>query len=103
MPVQQTQAETAEAQQRSSVKVHVVHEAIRQQGDEELNRPPQALAWSGLAAGFSMGMSLIVEGLLRVNLPDAPWRPIVLAFGYSFGYLMVIGGRQQLFTENTLS
>jgi formate/nitrite transporter FocA (FNT family) len=92
-----------EAQERSSVPVQVVHEAIRKQGDEELNRPMQALAWSGLAAGFSMGMSLVVEGLLQAHLPDTPWRSLVVNLGYPFGFLMVIGGRQQLFTENTLS
>jgi formate/nitrite transporter FocA (FNT family) len=92
-----------DAQERSSVTVQVVHEAIRKQGDEELNRPAQALAWSGLAAGFSMGMSLVVEGLLQAHLPDTPWRSLVVHLGYPFGFLMVVGGRQQLFTENTLS
>jgi len=92
-----------EAQDRSSVTVQVIHEAIRKQGDEELNRPMQALAWSGLAAGFSMGMSLVFEGLLQAHLPNTPWRSLIVHLGYPFGFLMVIGGRQQLFTENTLS
>jgi len=92
-----------EAQDRSSVTVQVIHEAIRKQGDEELNRPMQALAWSGLAVGFSMGMSLVFEGLLQAHLPNTPWRSLIVHLGYPFGFLMVIGGRQQLFTENTLS
>jgi len=95
--------EQQDAEERSSVTVQVVHEAIRKQGDEELNRPAQALAWSGLAAGFSMGMSLIVEGLLQTHLPDTPWRYLIVRLGYPVGFLMVVGGRQQLFTENTLS
>ena len=53
------ETERKEAEERSSVHIQVVHEAIRKQGDEELNRSPQALAWSGLAAGFSMGMSVV--------------------------------------------
>jgi len=61
------------------------------------------LAWSGLAAGLSMGFSLITEGLLRAKLPDAPWRPLISKFGYSAGFVLVILGRQQLFTENTLT
>lgn len=92
-----------DAEERSSVPVGVIHEAIRKQGDEELNRPMQALAWSGLAAGLSMSMSLVVQGLLQAHLPDTPWRPLVVRLGYPFGFVMVIGGRQQLFTENTLS
>jgi formate/nitrite transporter FocA (FNT family) len=80
----------------------VVHEAIRREGEEELSRPLSALAWSALAAGLSMGFSLLGEAVLRSHLPDAPWRPLVAKLGYSFGFLFVILGRQQLFTENTL-
>src|SRR5438309_7454841 len=50
-----------------------------------------------------MGFSLIAEGLLRAALPDTPWRPLITKFGYSAGFLLVILGRQQLFTENTLT
>lgn len=50
-----------------------------------------------------MGSSLIAEGLLSSRLPDAPWRPLITKFGYSIGFLVVILGRQQLFTENTLT
>ena len=96
-------SEIKEAKQRSSVTVHVVHEAVRREGEEELKRTPAALAWSGLAAGLSMGFSLITEGLLRSKLPDAPWRPLISKFGYSVGFVLVILGRQQLFTENTLT
>lgn len=95
--------EQEEAQQRSTARAHVVHEAIRLEGEEELKRSSSALAWSGLAAGLSMGFSLIAEGMIRSRLPDAPWRPLVAKFGYSFGFVLVILGRQQLFTENTLT
>jgi formate/nitrite transporter FocA (FNT family) len=50
-----------------------------------------------------MGFSMIAEGLLTSFLPDEPWRPLVAKFGYSAGFLIVILGRQQLFTENTLT
>jgi len=95
--------EQEEARQLSSATVHVVHEAVKQEGEEELKRSTSALAWSGLAAGLSMGFSLICEGLLRSRLPDAGWRPLITKFGYSMGFLLVILGRQQLFTENTLT
>ncbi len=95
--------EHEEAERRGSLRADVVHEAIRKEGEDELRRPPSALAWSGLAAGLSMGFSLVAEGLIRSHLPDAPWRPLIAKFGYSVGYLIVILGRQQLFTENTLT
>ena len=62
-----------------------------------------ALAWSGLAAGLSMGFSLLAEAALYAGLPDASWRPLVSSAGYSIGFLIVILGAQQLFTENTLT
>jgi formate/nitrite transporter FocA (FNT family) len=86
------------------LKAALVHEIIREEGEEELTRDTHALAWSGLAAGLSMGFSLVVEGLLHHHLPDAPpWRPLIASFGYTTGFVIVVLGRQQLFTENTLT
>ena len=85
------------------LKAALVHEIIREDGEEELARSVSALAWSGLAAGLSMGFSLVVEGLLHHYLPDAQWRPLIASFGYTTGFVIVVLGRQQLFTENTLT
>lgn len=85
------------------LKAALVHEIIREEGEDELARSVSALAWSGLAAGLSMGFSLVVEGLLHHYLPDAGWRPLIASFGYTTGFVIVVLGRQQLFTENTLT
>src|SRR4051794_276188 len=98
-----TQRQKEEAEDRTSVSALVVHEAIRHDGEEELRRPASALAWSAFAAGMSMGFSFVAEALLRAYLPDAPWRPLLVSVGYPLGFLIVIIGRQQLFTENTLT
>ena len=95
--------EKEKADEHLSASANIIHEAIRRQGEEELSRCSSGLAWSGLAAGLSMGFSLISEGLLHTALPDTPWRPLVSKLGYSVGFLIVIIGRQQLFTENTLT
>ena len=100
---QLSEAQEHEAEERTSVSAVVVHEAIRKDGDEELNRSVSALAWSGLAAGMSMGFSFVAEGLLRAHLPNTLWRPLLVCLGYPLGFLIVIIGRQQLFTENTLT
>ena len=100
---QLSEEELQEAREKSSVTVHVVHEAVRREGEEELKRSNSALAWSGFAAGLSIGFSAILEGLLRSSLPEAPWRPLISKLGYSAGFVLVILGRQQLFTENTLT
>ena len=98
-----SQAEERDAERRSAPRAVVVFEAIRQEAQEELKRHNRALFWSGLAAGLSMGFSFIAEALLQAALPDAPWRPLISKLGYSVGFLIVILGRQQLFTENTLT
>ncbi len=98
-----TERQQQEAQDRTSVSAIVVHEAIRHDGEEELSRSMSALAWSGLAAGLSMGFSLVGQALLYAYLPDAPWRRLIVSLGYPLGFLIVIIGRQQLFTENTLT
>lgn len=98
-----SESQSQDAERRTSVSAIVVHEAIRKDGDEELQRSWSALAWSGLAAGLSMGFSFVAEGLLRAHLPDTAWRPLLVNLGYPLGFLIVIIGRQQLFTENTLT
>jgi formate/nitrite transporter FocA (FNT family) len=102
-PSQETDAAEDEAEARSSPSGRIVYKAILKEAEDELVRPSSALFWSGLAAGLSMGFSLVAEGLLRAHLPDRPWRPLVVKLGYSIGFLIVILGRQQLFTENTLT
>ncbi|MFZ0485031.1 MAG: formate/nitrite transporter family protein [Desulfobacterales bacterium] len=96
-------AERKDAVRRSAPKAAVVYEAIRREGKEELTRNTSALMWSGLAAGLSMGFSFLMEALLISYLPNSNWQPLVSKFGYCIGFLIVVLGRQQLFTENTLT
>ena len=81
----------------------VIHEIVREQGETELARSFAGLAWSGLAAGLSIGFSFVVQATLQGSLPDTAWRLLIAGFGYSIGFLIVILGRQQLFTETTLT
>ena len=50
-----------------------------------------------------MGFSFGAEGLLRAHLPEAGWTPLISKFGYALGFVIVVLGRQQLFTEQTLT
>jgi formate-nitrite transporter family protein len=102
-PGQLSGQEERDAFRRSAPRAVVVFEAIRFEAIDELKRRNSALFWSGLAAGLSMGFSYMAEALLQAALPDAPWRPLISKFGYSVGFMIVILGRQQLFTENTLT
>ncbi len=95
--------EQRQAAERAPLGPLVIHEIVREQGEIELQRDFSGLAWSGLASGLSIGFSMVAEAYLMAGLPDAPWRRLVAAFGYSVGFLIVILGRQQLFTETTLT
>jgi formate/nitrite transporter FocA (FNT family) len=95
--------ELAEIESQSTVRPPVIFEVIRRQGEEEMRRPVSALALSGVAAGFAIGFSLLAEALIRASLPDSDWRPLVENLGYTVGYLIVILGQMQLFTENTIT
>lgn len=92
-----------DADVRKSPDTESIHDVIVAEGHVQLSRTTAALAWSALAAGLSMGFSLIAEAGLHAYLPDAPWRPLLSNFGYSVGFLIVILARQQLFTEITLT
>ena len=96
-------AERRTIDRHSSPSAALVHETIRGEGEGELDRSNSALIMSGLSAGLSIGMSLVVEGVLRQHLPHASWAELVVPLGYAVGFVIVILGRQQLFTENTLA
>ena len=98
-----TKQEIEDVEEMSSPRTPVIYEVVRRLGDEEMRRPVTSLWWSGLAAGLSISFSLLGQAIIESRLPDAAWRPLVSGFGYSVGFLMVVLGRQQLFTESTIT
>jgi formate/nitrite transporter FocA (FNT family) len=95
--------EEHEGTERSSPNETVVYHAIHHEGEGELDRTSAALAWSALAAGLAMGFSFLTPGLMHAHLPHEKWTILLVSLGYTIGFLIVILGRQQLFTENTLT
>lgn len=98
-----SRSEQHEVVKRTAVSALVVHEAVREEGERELGRTALGLAFSALAAGLSMGFSMVGEGLIYADVPNVPWRSLLASFGYTLGFVIVVLGRQQLFTENTLT
>jgi formate-nitrite transporter family protein len=95
--------ERRKSEEEEKINASVTHEVVRREGIKELHRKPGALAWSALAAGLSMGLSMVAEGVLHAHLPAAEWRPLVAKLGYPVGFIAVILGSQQLYTENTVT
>jgi len=98
-----TREETKSVKERRRLRAAVVYEIIRLEGEAELRRKFSALWWSALAAGLSIGFSVVSQALLEANLKGIAGMPVIADLGYSVGFLMVILARQQLFTENTLT
>ncbi|MFK3711111.1 formate/nitrite transporter family protein [Leclercia adecarboxylata] len=80
-----------------------IHEHIRQDGEKELERDAMALLWSAIAAGLSMSASFLAKGIFHVQFEGIPGGLVLENFGYTFGFIIVIMARQQLFTENTVT
>lgn len=97
-PVDEQQVEKLE-----NVQTSVIFEVIRREGRHELSRPTGALWWSGVAAGLAISTSVLCKGFLTSILPAEDWSPAVSNLGYTVGFLIVILGRMQLFTENTIT
>lgn len=98
-----SEREVTDVEEMSLPRTPVIYEVVRRLGDEEMERPATSLWWSGVAAGLSISFSLLAQAILLTHLPDAPWRPLVVGFGYCVGFLMVVLGHQQLFTESTIT
>jgi len=95
--------EKGQAAEHSSPRAKVIHEIVRDEGEEELARGAGAIVWSGLTAGLSMGFSFLALALIQSDLPDVPYRSLIDSFGYSLGFVIAVLGRQELFTESTLT
>jgi len=95
--------EQGDVEKKRPPRAAVLHEVIRREGEEELGRGMAALGWSSLAAGLSMGFSMLARGLLHRYLGETAGGFLLESFGYCFGFIVVILARQQLFTENTMT
>lgn len=84
-----------------------IFEQVAQNARQELGRSSVSLAISGFAGGIFMGLSALGNAIaIAVLTPlGAPASHVALFVGkmfYPLGFIVVILGRAQLFTENTL-
>jgi len=81
---------------------HEIFEQAAENGRDELKRSTHALAISGLAGGLTMGLTGMSVAIVRALLPAGPLTDFFSYLFYPVGFIAVIVGRAQLFTENTL-
>ena len=77
-------------------------EQVSKNGREELGRSSHALAFSGVAGGLTMGLTGLSVAIARATLGPGNNSEFIAQLVYPIGFIAVIIGRAQLFTENTL-
>lgn len=74
------------------------------QGERELERQAGGLLTSGVSAGLDLGFSVLLMAVMITLIGDelpASVREIVVANMYAVGFIIVVLGRSELFTEHT--
>lgn len=80
-----------------------IYERVCDDTVEELERPDSSIVFSGLFAGFAIGLAPLAIALASVSLgSEVKSTALIAALLYPIGYVAVIIGRAQFFTENTL-
>ena len=79
-----------------------IYKQVASNARQELKRSSVALAISGFAGGTFMGLSALGNGIALAMLGTSSKLQFVGKMFYPLGFIVVILGRSQLFTENTL-
>jgi formate/nitrite transporter FocA (FNT family) len=98
------QKTTSEGQQKDLQRPSAedIYKQVAENARQELERPSIALALSGFGAGAFMGLSALGTAIGLSLLADSTHARIFSRMFYPLGFIVVIIGRSQLFTENTL-
>ncbi len=75
---------------------------VAENARHELARPVSALAVAGVVGGLTMGLTAMSTAIVAADLGDGPGARFIAGCFYPIGFMAVILGRGQLFTENTL-
>jgi formate/nitrite transporter FocA (FNT family) len=79
-----------------------IYEQVSRNARHELNRSAIGLFISGVAGGITMGLTALSTSIVIAQLGQSPTARFVADLLYPIGFIAVILGRAQLFTENTL-
>lgn len=80
-----------------------IHDNVFGSAEDEAKRPTRSLLWSAVAAGLVMGFSFLATAFASYVVPEPEHlRRFAIAAAYPTGFIFVVMGRSELFTENTL-
>lgn len=95
-------APAAGAAVRDIFSADEVFQRLTATADEEFQRDARLLMASGLAAGLSIALSFFARAAVTGALPDGASQ-LLGNLLYPVGFALIVLGRYQLFTENTLT
>jgi formate/nitrite transporter FocA (FNT family) len=101
----ETEAEPSNGEQQKNLarpSAEEIYEQVASNARQELKRSSVALAISGFAGGSFMGLSALGTAIALAMLGHTPGAQMIARLFYPLGFIVVIVGRAQLFTENTL-
>jgi formate-nitrite transporter family protein len=81
---------------------HAIYEQVAKNARQELDRDAFSLLVSGLAGGMGMGLTALATAIAAALLGNSGAAQFIVHTLYPIGFIVVILGRSQLFTENTL-
>ena len=70
--------------------------------EDELNKPLSLLFWSGISAGLALGLTFLAR-VIFTSVTPGDSSGLVGNLLYPIGFVLIVLGRYQLFTENTLT
>ena len=79
-----------------------IHDNILAGATAEADRPSASLFWSALASGLVIAFSFLGAAFLSSLSESEPHKKALAAAAYPLGFIFVVIGRSELFTENTL-
>lgn len=97
----QSGAPAAGAAVRDRFSTDEIFQRIVATAEEEINSSNRELFYSGLAAGFAITLTFLGHAAVAGAVPGEPTGLLAAAL-YPIGFLFIVLGRYQLFTENTL-
>jgi formate-nitrite transporter family protein len=102
LPREEDASGTAVQQELERPTAIQIYAQVAKNARQELQRPARSLAISGLAGGITMGLTGLATAIARAELGTSGFAHFITTLLYPIGFIAVILGRAQLFTENTL-
>ena len=80
-----------------------IHDNVLGSAESEVERATSSLLWSAIAAGLVISFCFLATAFAAYAFPEPQHvRRFAMAAAYPVGFIFVVMGRSELFTENTL-